>query len=77
VAELAELGIEIAVDASPAHMHHKFAIFDRRIVVTGSFNWTRSATTENNENIVVIEDPAVVQRFSDEFERLWKAFRRG
>ena len=27
-----------------AHLHHKFAVFDRARLLTGSFNWTRAAT---------------------------------
>ncbi|MEN8162778.1 MAG: phospholipase D-like domain-containing protein [Acidobacteriota bacterium] len=74
VTELAESGVSVATDSGPAHMHHKFAVVDGRTVVTGSYNWTRSASTENHENIVVIDNPEVVRRFEEVFERLWKAF---
>ena len=74
VTELAELGVSVATDSGPAHMHHKFAVVDGRTVVTGSYNWTRSASTENHENIVVIDNPEVVGRFAEVFERLWKEF---
>jgi len=71
---LAESGVPVAVDDSPAHMHHKFAIVDRRVVLTGSFNWTRSAAEQNQENLVVTDDPSLGRRFSREFERLWSKF---
>src|SRR5262247_297098 len=31
-------------------MHQKFAVIDRKIVFTGSYNWTRSADNVNDEN---------------------------
>ena len=74
VEELARAGIPVAVDTSDKHMHHKFAIFDERTLLTGSYNWTRSAFTSNEENIVVITDDPLIESFSQEFERLWNRF---
>jgi len=56
-------------------MHHKFAVFDERLVVTGSYNWTNSAEHANYENLVVLDDPAVVNRFRQEFRRRWREGR--
>lgn len=66
-------GIPVRIDNSPHHMHHKFALVDGSSVVTGSFNWTRSASEYNMENIIVIEDKQTVDRYNHEFERLWKS----
>jgi len=52
-------------------MHNKFAVFDGRLAVTGSFNWTTSADSYNFENAVFISDPAAVARFAEAFERVW------
>jgi mitochondrial cardiolipin hydrolase len=54
-------------------MHHKFAVFDDRLVATGSYNWTNSAERANYENVVMLDDPGVVARFQREFNRLWQA----
>ena len=67
-------GIAVRFDGSPDHMHHKFALFDRRLVVTGSYNWTRSASENNHENIVVSDDGRLLQAFGDEFDQLWADF---
>jgi phosphatidylserine/phosphatidylglycerophosphate/cardiolipin synthase-like enzyme len=75
ICDLAESGVNVAVDCSPAHMHHKFALIDRSVVTTGSYNWTRSAAAENQENLIVSDQPRLVKRFADEFERLWKMYR--
>jgi phosphatidylserine/phosphatidylglycerophosphate/cardiolipin synthase-like enzyme len=75
IEHLERAGIPVALDSSPAHMHHKFALFDSRLVATGSYNWTRSAAQENQENLVVTDHPELLKRFSQEFERLWIAFK--
>ena len=72
ISRFRDAGIPVAFDRSPAHMHHKFAIFDGGTLLTGSYNWTRSAAAENLENLVVLDHPPLVNRFSEEFERIWK-----
>lgn len=64
-------GIPVRVDRGPDHMHHKFAVFDNRTLLTGSFNWTRSASVANHENIIVSDDARLVSPFVREFQRLW------
>ncbi len=56
-------------------MHHKFAVFDERLVATGSYNWTNSAEHANYENLVVLDEPEAVRRFEQEFRRLWREAR--
>jgi len=63
--------ILVATDSGSDHMHHKFALFDRSALATGSFNWTRSASERNFENLIVIYEEYLVTRFSQEFDRLW------
>jgi mitochondrial cardiolipin hydrolase len=69
-------GIEVKMDNSPHHMHHKFAVFDGSQLVNGSFNWTRSASHNNQENIVVTDDTHLVAEFQRAFEGLWQQTRR-
>jgi len=71
---LAEGGVEVVYDRSPHQMHHKFAVFDGRLLLNGSYNWTRAAAEANQENVVVTDDPALVEAFAAEFERLWAEF---
>ena len=52
-------------------MHNKFAIIDNRILLTGSYNWTFSANHRNDENLMVIDDPDVIARYQNYFEKLW------
>ncbi|MEZ4265506.1 MAG: phospholipase D-like domain-containing protein [Myxococcota bacterium] len=67
-------GIPLRTDRTEHHMHHKFAIFDATTVATGSYNWTRSASLYNTENVLVTTDPRVVRAYQGEFERLWDDF---
>lgn len=55
-------------------MHHKFAVIDGSTLITGSFNWTMQALMGNNENIIITQDPQLVDPFKEEFELLWKKF---
>jgi phosphatidylserine/phosphatidylglycerophosphate/cardiolipin synthase-like enzyme len=71
IRRLEEAGILVKIDRTTDHMHHKFAIIDERIVLTGSYNWTRSAAKYNHENILITEDIHVVEAFQKEFQRLW------
>jgi mitochondrial cardiolipin hydrolase len=64
-------GIPVRVDRSAFHMHHKFAIVDAKTLLTGSYNWTRGAARDNEENLIVTDDPRLVSAFSETFERLW------
>lgn len=65
-------GVPCKMDVgNAAHMHHKFALFDGRRVVSGSFNWTRSASEQNEENLIVTPDPVLVRAFAARFEDLW------
>lgn len=76
IPRLAKAGVQVAIDRTPAHMHHKFALFDKRLLLTGSYNWTRGAAEENEENLIVTNDQKLVGAFSATFEKLWKSLAR-
>jgi phosphatidylserine/phosphatidylglycerophosphate/cardiolipin synthase-like enzyme len=52
-------------------MHHKFAILDGRIVLTGSYNWTLESEEQNFEDLVILRDPQAVANYSCQFGALW------
>jgi cardiolipin hydrolase len=64
--------ITIRIDNTSNHMHHKFMIVDDRVLINGSYNWTRSAANFNQENIIVTHEPGLVKLFQQEFDKLWK-----
>ncbi len=53
---MANQGIPIKIDAEHAIAHNKVIIIDGRIVITGSFNFTKAAEESNAENLLVIRD---------------------
>ncbi|XP_070684527.1 mitochondrial cardiolipin hydrolase [Pempheris klunzingeri] len=68
---LRKAGICVRCDKGSVHMHHKFAVVDDRLLITGSLNWTLNAVQSNMENILVTEEPDLVRPFIKEFNRLW------
>lgn len=53
-----------------AIMHNKFTVIDRKTVITGSFNWTRRATS-NYENITVIDEESdLAYQYVMEFNKI-------
>jgi mitochondrial cardiolipin hydrolase len=72
---LAQLGIEVRVDASKFHMHHKFAIVDNTVILTGSFNWTVQARQSNRENLLITSDEQIISQYAQEFNVLWQEYQ--
>ncbi len=52
-------------------MNNTFAIFDGRLLVTGSYTWTEYAEKFNYENAVFIEESDVIEKYKKEFESLY------
>ena len=57
------------IDDKHTTAHSKVIIVDGRVVVTGSFNFTQQAEEENVENLLVIRDKAIAEKFTAN----WKA----
>jgi phosphatidylserine/phosphatidylglycerophosphate/cardiolipin synthase-like enzyme len=62
--------VPVKVDGNKYTMHHKVIVIDDSIVVTGSFNFTKSADIENDDNVIIIYDPAIARQYLDEFDRV-------
>lgn len=60
----------------PSLIHHKFCIIDDRMVIDGSYNWTVGAETNNDENIVVIENGKVIDTFLKAFRNLLGEYKQ-
>lgn len=59
-------------------LHHKYAIIDAfdvnsdPQVITGSYNWSNSATFRNDENIVIVHDATIANIYFQEFSQRFK-----
>jgi phosphatidylserine/phosphatidylglycerophosphate/cardiolipin synthase-like enzyme len=69
--EMLARGIGV-IDANPGLVHHKFAVIDSKIVITGSANWSKSGMNYNDENTLIIHSPDVAGLFIDRFNRLYQ-----
>jgi phosphatidylserine/phosphatidylglycerophosphate/cardiolipin synthase-like enzyme len=63
--------LNVRQDGNPDVFHHKVFIFDRSIVVMGSFNYSNSAANDNDENLLIIHNPVIAQAYLEEFNRRW------
>jgi phosphatidylserine/phosphatidylglycerophosphate/cardiolipin synthase-like enzyme len=67
---LQDAGLPVVVDGNPGTMHHKVVVVDGHLVLTGSFNPTKSATTKNDENLLIINDPVIAALYTAELSRV-------
>ncbi|MGD1001637.1 MAG: phospholipase D family protein [Candidatus Brocadiia bacterium] len=58
-------GVPTFIDDKHAIAHNKVMVIDSRIVITGSFNFTREAEESNAENLLVIRDSSMAQKYAD------------
>lgn len=59
------------VDSRKVLMHNKFCLFDGRLLITGSYNWTYAAEQRNAENILTTDESAVCSDYMNYFYSLW------
>ncbi|WP_290662690.1 phospholipase D-like domain-containing protein [Ignavibacterium sp.] len=58
-----------------ATMHHKYGLVDATqvysnpYVITGSANWSNSASNDNDENVIIIDDIFIANKYMQEFKK--------
>ena len=68
-------GFEVRYHLGFGLMHNKFAIFDGKSLITGSFNWTLTAEERNEENLLIITDEETIEKYKERFDYLWNTSR--
>lgn len=64
-------GFDIRLHSVGRIMHNKFVLSDERLE-TGSFNWTEPAESSNEENCILLDDPATMAAYATRFtDHLW------
>lgn len=80
---LAQHGLPVKIDGNEhifdnhgGKLHHKVMILDSKqddaVVVTGSFNWSKNANENNNENMILIHSKKIAEFYESEFNRRWE-----
>ena len=60
--------MEVKIDHAHAISHNKVIIIDRKVVITGSYNFTNQAESDNAENVVIIKgNPEMVTAYRNNF----------
>lgn len=69
---LREAGVPLIVRAGSkgGYMHLKVLIADET-VLTGSYNYSKNATYNSDENFFIIRDKRILQAHLEKFKRLW------
>jgi phosphatidylserine/phosphatidylglycerophosphate/cardiolipin synthase-like enzyme len=68
-ASIVQNDVPTFIDDKHTTAHSKAVIIDGQVVITDSFNFTDQAEEENVENLLVIRDKAIADRFTAN----WKA----
>ena len=64
------------LDGNEGQMHHKTMIVDGEIVITGSYNFSRSAETRNDENVIIFHNEQIADFYMGEFQRIYQQAQR-
>lgn len=75
--QLVNAGIPVVVDKRAALMHDKFMIIDTTSVWTGSWNYTKNSTFNNNENTIVFNSPQITALYKAEFNKMFEQAQFG
>jgi len=74
-------GVDVKLKSGTSGLlHHKYALIDAEdpawspVTLTGSHNWSNSAETTNNENLLIIRDHAVTNQYLQEFAARYYQF---
>ena len=63
--------IPVRRDGNSAFMHNKVIVVDQRYVITGSLNFSTNAEDNNDENVIIIDNPDIARLYIQDFDRLW------
>ncbi|WP_027091598.1 phospholipase D family protein [Cohnella thermotolerans] len=73
---LGSAGIPLKINTHSGLMHLKMTVADGRVATTGSFNYSKSASTTNDEMLVVFRDEDIAKSFEEQFEAMWNDSER-
>jgi len=65
--------VDVVKDGNKQNMHHKVFIVDNSTVITGSYNPTGNGNKGNDENVLIITDEKIAEKFMGEYELVREA----
>ena len=68
--KMKQAGLDVYQDGNPYVMHHKVILLDDRVTIFGSFNFSENADKDNDENLLIVTDPAFTAQFEQEYQRV-------
>ena len=71
---LAHEGIATFIDGKHAIAHNKVIVIDGHVLITGSFNFSKSAEEHNAENLLVIDDGDLAAKYTANWKKPSGAF---
>ena len=70
---LLDNALAVTKDRRAGIMHNKIAIIDRKVLFTGSYNWSKSAEETNQENLLeFIGEEEIIGIYQERLDYLWK-----
>lgn len=73
LSRLIEAGIEVRVDNRTGLMHNKVIIIDQAAILTGSYNYSENAESNNRENLLLLKDINLAAQYEANFQAIWEA----
>ncbi|MCA2003027.1 MAG: phospholipase D-like domain-containing protein [Chloroflexi bacterium] len=64
--------VPVRQDGNASFLHHKVIVIDDSVVATGSLNFSSSADEDNEENVVILDNPEIAALYLQEFDKLWE-----
>jgi phosphatidylserine/phosphatidylglycerophosphate/cardiolipin synthase-like enzyme len=71
--KLTAAGMNVRLSHGAYEMHDKIAVIDGHIIITGSFNWTQDANSNNDENLLILNSQTLGAAYEQEFQVVWNA----
>lgn len=62
---LSASGVKVLFDGKHAIAHNKVIVIDGKVVVTGSFNFTKAAEQSNAENLLIVRVKQIAARYAE------------
>ncbi|THF79881.1 phospholipase D-like domain-containing protein [Cohnella fermenti] len=73
---LGSAGVPMKINSHSGLMHLKMTIVDGEAATSGSFNYSKSASTTNDEIFVIFRNADIARSFEEQFEAMWTDEKR-